>query len=424
MKNGYISGHHDWSLVALSCAVAGFAAYVAIDIAQRVFESREGQWKWLGLGALALGGGIWSMHFIGMEAFAMPIPMGYSLGKAGLSLAAAIAVALLALWVASRDGLGPGAVAVGAVLMGLGICVVHYTGMAAMEMTPAIQYRPGLFAASVLIAVAASGIALWILFDLRRISRERRGPARLLAAAVMALAIAGMHYTGMAAARFPIGSVGGAAGRLGGVWTIVPVAVLSLILAGLINGFSRAGARRQMRRLEDRLRHEEEERARFVALFDPQTKLPNRASFQQEIVNYLDRAKRTGMNFDFYYVSLNYPASTNAEAVDQAVVTAATRLRGHCRPDDLLARYARQEFVLLRLRQDDHEAPEQVRASLRLACSAPVESGEEIVVAKAHIGFARYPADGNCPRTLLFAATRSADSSPPAPSRGKFAIVR
>ena len=120
------------------------------------------------------------------------------------SLLAAVLVAALALYVASRATMGPSAIVIGAVLMGLGICVMHYTGMAAMEMQPGIQYDPLLFGASVVIAVAASGAALWIVFNQRRISRNRQSMARLAGASVVvssgtllaAIAIAVMRHRG------------------------------------------------------------------------------------------------------------------------------------------------------------------------------------------------------------------------------------
>ncbi len=424
MNTEFISGQYDWGLVVVSYVIAGFAAYVAITVVHRVFETAAEQWRWLILGALAMGCGIWSMHMVGMQAFAMPIPVGYAVGKTVASLLAAIAVASLALYVSSREQLGLGAVLVGALLMGAGICVMHYMGMAAMEMSPAIQYDPGLFSASVIIAVAASGAALWILFNLRRISRHRRTPARLLAAAIMAAAISGMHYTGMAAANFPLGTVCGAVDGLGGTWTTLAVAVFSLLLAGVIAGLVRADAAKHAHLREQRARREDEDRARFLSLYDPQTKLPNRASFQQEIVNFMSRAKRSGVNFDLYYCSVNFPGEPSDEIIDDAIDGIAKRLRAGCQPGDFLARYARQEFVFLRARMHEHDAPEAVRQTLRVACSAPIDVRSEVVSPQSHIGFAQYPSDGDNSRTLLFAATRSADATPSTPTRGRFALVR
>lgn len=423
MNTEFISGQYDWGLVVLSYVIAGFAAYVAITVVHRVFETAAEQWRWLILGALAMGCGIWSMHMVGMQAFAMPIPVGYAIGKTFASLLAAIAVASLALYVSSREQLGPGAVLVGAVLMGTGICVMHYLGMAAMEMSPAIQYDPALFTASVIIAVVASGAALWTLFKLRRIARHRRTPARLLAAAIMAAAITGMHYTGMAAANFPLGTVCGAVDGLGGIWTTLAVAVFSLLLAALIVGLVRADAARHAERREQRARREDEDRARFGSLYDPQTKLPNRASFQQEIVNFMSRAKRSGVNFDLYYCSINFPGEASDEIVDDAIDAIARRLRS-CQPGDFLARYARREFVILKVRVHQHDAPEAVRQTLRAACSAPLDIRSEAVSPQAHIGFAQYPSDGDHSRMLLFAATRSADAAPATPARGHFALPR
>ncbi len=202
-----LAGRYEISLVLISIVVAVFASYTALSLAERVAKAnkRTVNW-WIAGGAFAMGVGIWAMHFIGMLAFRLPIPLGYDLGITLLSLVLPVMVSGLALWQVSKPELPLTRLASGAVLMGLGINSMHYTGMAAMRMQPGILYDPWLFAASVLIAVGASGAALWIAFRLRR-GMPRVWIYRLAAAAIMGIAIAGMHYTGMAAAHFPEGSI-------------------------------------------------------------------------------------------------------------------------------------------------------------------------------------------------------------------------
>jgi NO-binding membrane sensor protein with MHYT domain/CheY-like chemotaxis protein/two-component sensor histidine kinase len=202
-----LKGYYEISLVIVSIIVAIFASYTALSLAGRVTRSQSNSERWwIAGGAVAMGIGIWSMHFIGMLAFRLPIPVGYDLAITLLSLALPISVSGLALWHISRPLLPFRRLLSGAVLMGIGINAMHYTGMAAMRMQPSIQYDPWLFAASVIIAIVASGAAIWIAYRLRQ-NVPNIWIHRGAAAVAMGIAIVGMHYTGMAAAHFPAGSV-------------------------------------------------------------------------------------------------------------------------------------------------------------------------------------------------------------------------
>jgi len=203
-----LSGFYDPALVLVSLLVAVLASYTALNLAERVSSAAgaAARW-WVAGGALAMGTGIWSMHFIGMLAFRLPIPLGYDLGITLLSWLLPIAVSAAALWLLGGRQLRWPALAGAAVLLGLGINAMHYVGMAALRMDPGIVYDPGWVAASVVIAIVAAGAALWIGFHLRGAHAAKVWRYRALAAGVMGLAIVGMHYTGMAAAGFPEGSI-------------------------------------------------------------------------------------------------------------------------------------------------------------------------------------------------------------------------
>lgn len=204
-------GSYNPLLVLLSLLVAVLASYTALDMAGRVVTAQgRAAYSWLIGGASAMGVGIWSMHFVGMLAFSLPIPLGYDVSITLASLAIAIAASAFALWLVSRRELPWPRLAGGALLMGVGVAGMHYTGMAALRMKPGIDYDPAMFVLSIVIAVLASGAALWIAFRLRGQSHRVR-VLRAGAAVVMGVAIVGMHYTGMAAAAFPLGSVCGAA---------------------------------------------------------------------------------------------------------------------------------------------------------------------------------------------------------------------
>jgi signal transduction histidine kinase/CheY-like chemotaxis protein len=158
-------------------------------------------------GAFAMGSGIWSMHFVGMLAFRLPIPLGYDLAITLISWVLPVLVSGVALWQLSQPQLGATRLLGSAILIGAGIALMHYIGMAAMRMQPAIVWNWWLVAGSVLIAMGAAAAALWMAFRLRDDMHPRVALARMGAAVVMGAAIVGMHYTGMAAANFPAGSI-------------------------------------------------------------------------------------------------------------------------------------------------------------------------------------------------------------------------
>ena len=147
-----MQGSHDFGLVVLSYVIASLAGFVAIEFASRMRVHGANRVPWLIGGALAMGTGIWSMHFVGMTAFSLPVPISYDTGITLLSWVAAVAVSALALYLVGYGQLKHWTLVVGALVMGAGICVMHYSGMWAMRMDPGIVYRPGLFAASAAIA--------------------------------------------------------------------------------------------------------------------------------------------------------------------------------------------------------------------------------------------------------------------------------
>ena len=201
----YLVSHHEPWLVALSVLIAVTASFAALDLASRVTAtSGRGRLVWLLGGAFAMGLGIWSMHLVGMLAFQLPIPVRYDIITVLLSLIAAAFAALVALWVVSRNDIGPAGAALGGVVMGSGIATMHYTGMAAMRLTATVSYDPLLFAASVLLAILISVAALWRGFFLRDPGASGWGLRKLGTAALMGVAISSMHYTGMSAARFKL----------------------------------------------------------------------------------------------------------------------------------------------------------------------------------------------------------------------------
>jgi PAS domain S-box-containing protein len=195
-------GSYNYALVALSVLIAMFASYAALDLAGRV--TAAGGWTrvfWLLGGAGAMGTGIWSMHYIGMLAFILPIPVAYHWPTVLLSLFAAVLSSGIALYVVSRQKMGASRAVAGSVLMGAGIASMHYIGMAAMRLPAICQFNSSRVVMSVVFAVLISFAALWITFHFRD-EKTGIGREKLAGAVVMGAAIPVMHYTGMAAASF------------------------------------------------------------------------------------------------------------------------------------------------------------------------------------------------------------------------------
>ncbi|WP_328276713.1 MHYT domain-containing protein [Sphingobium sp.] len=191
-------GTHNLALVVLSIAIAIFASFTALNLADRARESRgRMQQGWLVAAALVLGGGIWSMHFVVMLAFSMPgMTIGYDIGLTLLSLALAIGFTGAGFALASRSPVSATRVLSAGLLMGSGVLAMHYTGMAAMRMDAKLSYGWPWLLTSVLIAATAATAAMWLTTHAQTLRR------RLVAAIVMGVAIAGMHFAGMKAAIF------------------------------------------------------------------------------------------------------------------------------------------------------------------------------------------------------------------------------
>ncbi|WP_394788203.1 putative bifunctional diguanylate cyclase/phosphodiesterase [Rhodoferax sp.] len=407
MDNSFLTVRYAFGIVALSYFIASFASYVALDLAKRVRTPDRAValgW-WLG-GSVAMGTGIWSMHFVGMLAVTLPFTVGYGYVVTALSWVAAVAVSAIALYVASRNRLTLPRLAVGALAMGAGICTMHYTGMAAMDMNPAIHWSMAWVLVSAVIAVVASAAALLIFFWLRLLhgSRERWG--QLAAALVMGAAICGMHYTGMAAASFPLDSVCMSAGQLRGDSLGMLVSVATIVLLTLTMFTSMVDARMQSKAtiLADSLKTANAE-LQQLAFRDPLTGLPNRLLFDDRVAVAVERCARDGSSLAVLFVDLDGFKPVNdsfGHSFGDAVLREmAQRLAAQARTTDTVARVGGDEFVLLLEGNPDTTATAQIAQRIIDALSLPVVGGEHEVRLSCSLGIAMYPSDG--PRDQLMA---------------------
>ena len=202
-----LSGSYDHRLVALSIFIAICASYAGLDLAGRVTAAR-GRIRvfWLIGGATSLGLGIWSMHYIGMLAFSLPVPVSYDWPTVLVSLLAAILAAAVGLYVVSRKFMSLRRAAVGSVVIGAGIAGMHYIGMEAMRLVASCTYDTRLVVVSVALAVVISYVGLRLAF-LAREEKQGASVRKIVSALVIGLAIPVMHYTGMAAANFTVDGI-------------------------------------------------------------------------------------------------------------------------------------------------------------------------------------------------------------------------
>ena len=204
-RNLLLYGEHDPWMVVLSVCVAMFASTMAMQAAIQARSIPQARLRNTTLlaGSLALGCGVWAMHFIGMLAFRLCTQVSYDTGLTTLSVLPSMGASWIALRLLSQHRVSVSELLLSGVLMGAGIGAMHYAGMAAMRMAPVLRYDPWMFALSIVVAVALDVLALWVRFGLAtRFSRHGGLSQTTVAGVVMGLAIAGMHYTGMAAARF------------------------------------------------------------------------------------------------------------------------------------------------------------------------------------------------------------------------------
>ncbi|MFF7064874.1 EAL domain-containing protein [Pseudomonas sp. NPDC008258] len=407
-----LTGSYSSSLVLISLCVAILASYTALDLTGRIATAKgRAAYLWMGGGALAMGIGVWSMHFIGMLAFSLPIDLGYDLALTAFSLLIAVLSSGFALWLVSQPRLPCLQLGFGALIMGAGIACMHYTGMAALRMLPGIDYDPTLFGASLLIAVGASAAALWIAFRLRKHTpyvRQIRG----LAAVVMGFAIVGMHYTGMAAANFPEGSFCGALG--GGLQGdslvyLVLITTLAVLAVALLTSVLDARLEARTAELARSLTLANQELTQ-LALHDTLTDLPNRTLLADRIEQAIAKVAEQGGCFALMFIDLDGFKPVNDafghHIGDLLLKAVAARLRGHLHSQDTLARIGGDEFVLLVELQEPDDAMDVAVKQVNLV-SRPFRVAEHDLQLSASLGIVLYPGNGLDQHELL----RNADAA-------------
>lgn len=226
---------YDLNLVLLSIIIAILSAYTALDLTGRIATARE--WAWIGWligGASSFGIGIWSMHFVGMLAFHLPVPINYDVWVVLSSVAPAILSSGLALLIASRKTLPLPRLLSASLLMGLGITTMHYTGMAAMRLPAIAHYDLRLITLAAAIAILVSFVALWLTHRLHNQATVTWWQ-KIGAAALMGMTVPIMHYMGMAAVCFhPLASFSGESPASSTTWLASLTSAVTFFILGLV----------------------------------------------------------------------------------------------------------------------------------------------------------------------------------------------
>ncbi|HAC6514260.1 putative bifunctional diguanylate cyclase/phosphodiesterase [Salmonella enterica] len=380
-------------LVAVSFAVAIFASYTALNMAGRVVgNARTSARIWLMGGGFALGVGIWAMHFVGMLAMDHAMNMRFDPFLTGLSMLIAIGSSLFALWLVSAEKLRLRRLLPGALVMGLGISAMHYTGMAALQFASIIVWNSAWVALSIIIALLASYAALWLTFRLRHegtdVALRRAG-----AAVLMGIAIAGMK-----AAHFPQNWPMEHRGVDGNWLTILGITLLVSLF----------DARLQARtaRLASSLAQANQELAQ-LALHDTLTRLPNRVLLEDRLEQAISKANREGTPFALLFMDLDGFKTVNDayghDIGDKLLVAVTHRLNQPLNGQFTLARIGGDEFVLLAEVSAPDEAA-SLASALVHSIDAPFTIDPYELVVTLSVGIALYPLDGKNERELMFNA--------------------
>jgi diguanylate cyclase (GGDEF)-like protein len=408
-----MQGTYNVTLVALSVVVAVFVSFISLKLAARVSSARGAlAWVWLVGGALAMGTGIWSMHFIGMLAFSLPIPISYDVNRTIISLVIAITISGFGLKLASRPRFTGRHLASGGIVMGAGICAMHYAGMSAIQILPMITYELKLVLASIVIAIGASVVALWLAFWLRRRRTWQANLAAAGGAVVMGLAISGMHYTAMAASRFaPDAYCFGRVDSNSNGWLVITVSIVAFALLIITSIFLFYDAHVQTTRRYTRKLQQANARLRHVATHDALTGLPNRLLFADRLKQAIARAERDPQRFALMMVDLDHFKDVNDSlghaAGDSLLTETARRLKGLIRETDTLARLGGDEFVLLVNGISDADDAETVVSKVLERIGKPFSLSDRDLHSYLSIGISIFPDDGMDGETLLKRADKA-----------------
>ncbi|UTD18831.1 EAL domain-containing protein [Citrobacter sp. SX206] len=391
--------HVSWDpvLIGISFVVAFIASFIALDSAGKVaISSRRESTFWRLSGGATLGMGIWSMHFIGMLAMKMSMPINYHFSLTAFSFLIALISATLAINIAiSGQTLSTRRLIVATSLLSTGVVTMHYVGMVAIVEHVAIRWQFSLILLSVVIAIIASGIGLWLAFHLRQNTR-RALINRLIAALVMALAIASMHYTGMGAATFShFGHT--AHDGLSTLELSIWVCAVTLVILGIMLVISMVDSQLRTSRLADNL-HQLNCQLEHQVHFDALTGLANRTQIDVCLQTCLRHSKLHQQHFALVFIDLDRFKIVNDtwghHIGDQLLISSTQRIY-NCLEDTMtLARLGGDEFILL-VPNSNREAISVLMTRIASAVKEPFTLFGHTIRVSLSAGSSLYPEHGS-----------------------------
>ncbi|MEG5900204.1 bifunctional diguanylate cyclase/phosphodiesterase [Enterobacter bugandensis] len=393
-------------LIAVSYLVAFIASFVALDSAGKIpLSSRKAALFWRIAGGITLGIGIWSMHFIGMLSMQMPMMMSYDLWLTLASLGVAIVASTIAINIAvTGKHLSPFRLFFATVILSAGVVAMHYIGMAALMLEGSILWDRRIVGVSVMIAVVASGVALWLAFRLRD---KHKGVfvTRILAALVMGAAICAMHYTGMSAAHFHemAHTLPGGVSELGlSIW----VSVTTLALLGMMLIISLIDSHWRTSRLTDNLRQLNRQ-LELQVRFDTLTGLANRQQMDIRMQDCLHSALLSNKQFAVIFLNVDRFRRVNDtwghSVGDELLITIAQRITSLLTREMTLARLGGDAFILL-VPEYDEEKLTTLLTTLLADMRRPLSLCGHTLSTTLSAGVSLYPQDGETLHELKFKA--------------------
>ena len=400
--------YYDFSLVVGSVIVAVLACYFAVSIEQSLFRGLGQKYEktLLVISGCMLGAAIWCMHFVGMLACHLPADYSFDYGLTFLSYVIAFIASTFAVWLTTRTTLPFLRLVLGAVLMGLGIAGMHYTGIMGLVIDHHnVYYDPLLVIFSVLIAISGSGLTFWLTFKYKN-AVHKMLHIKASIALMMALTIVGMHYTGMASAAFySIGADQLASNYQNGqgliLFSIIFVSSLILVAA-----FTVAVLEQRLEARNKQLSKANRELAN-QAVQDNLTKLPNRLFLAEYSHLLFTEHRYRDDKIAFLYIDLDRFKAVNDvfghHVGDQLLVQLATRIQRILAENQKLLRIGSDEFLMVLETASIEQAIEKSEQVLRLIQDSFLIAGKEINISSS-IGIAMYPDHGNNLQDLLINA--------------------